>query len=160
MSSISCWTSATRCSNSSVSHPTSNSYPSTFSWSIHRWRDSSPLSILSALHLRASPTIRDSADRCCWVLGVARVGYVGEELQPGQKKALRGRRHRAHKGRAKSRQRKLLLDCVLFIFPNLFTLIHSLACSAFGSLSYLYITHQTCAATFKRSSAPHPITSK
>jgi hypothetical protein len=85
---------------------------------------------------------------------------VGEGLQPDQKKALRGRRHRAHKGRAKSRQRKLLLDCVLFIFPNLFTLMHSLACSAFGSLSYLYITHQTCAATFKRSSAPHPITSK
>jgi len=63
MSSISCWTSATRCSNSSVSHPTSNSYPSTFSWSIHRRRCSSPLSILSALHLRASPSIRDLADR-------------------------------------------------------------------------------------------------
>ena len=77
MSSISCWTSATRCSNSSVSHPTSNSYPSTFAWSIHRWRDSSPLSILSALHLPASPSIRDSADRCvCWVRGVARVGWV------------------------------------------------------------------------------------
>jgi hypothetical protein len=45
---------------------------------------------------------------CCWVLGVARVGYVGEGLQLGQKKALRGRRHRTHKGRAKSRQRKLL----------------------------------------------------
>ncbi len=161
MSSISCWTSATRCSNSSVSHPTSNSYPPTFSWSIHRWRDSSPLSLLSALHLRASPSIRDSADRCVvGFLGVARVGYMGEGLQPGQKKALRGRRHHAHKGRAKSRQRKLLLDCVLFIFPNLFTLIHSLACSAFGPLSYLYITHQTCAATFKRSSAPHPIISK
>ena len=27
MSSISCWTSATRCSNNLVSHPTSNSYP-------------------------------------------------------------------------------------------------------------------------------------
>lgn len=55
---------------------------------------------------------------CCWVLGVARVGYVGEGLQPGQKKALRGRRHRAHKGRAKSRQRKLLRDCVLFfVYP-------------------------------------------
>ncbi len=34
---------------------------------------------------------------------------------------------------------------------QLFTLIHSLACSAFGSLSYLYITHQTCAMTFMRS---------
>jgi hypothetical protein len=159
MSSISCWTSATRCSNSSVSHPTSNSYPSTFSWSIHRWRDSSPLSIMSALHLRASPSIRDLADRC--VVGFwSCEGRVGEGLQPGQKKAFRGRRHRAHKGRAKSRQRKLQLDCVIFIFPNLFTLIHSLACSAFGSLSYLYVTHQTCAATSKRSSAPRPITSK
>jgi hypothetical protein len=161
MSSISCWTSATRCLNSLVSHPTSNSYPSTFSWSIRRWRDSSPLSILSALHLsRLAFDQGFGQSVCCWVLGIARVGYVGEGLQPGQKKALRGRRHRAHKGRAKSRQRKLLPDCVLFIFPNLFTLIHSLACSAFGSLSYLYITHQTCAATFKRSSARHPITSK
>jgi hypothetical protein len=125
MSSISCWTSATRCSNSSVSHPTSNSYPSTFSWSIHRWRDFSPLSILSALHLRASPSIRDPADWFCvfWVLGVAKLGYLGRDFQPGQRKALRGRRYRAHKGRAKSRQRKI--DSVLFIFPDLFTLIHS-----------------------------------
>ena len=113
MSSISCWTSATKCSNSSVSHPTSNSYPSTFSWSIHRWRYSSPLPILSALHFRASPSIRDSAYQCV-------VGFLelrGEGLQPGQKKAIRGRRHRAHKGRAKSRQRKLLRDCVLSFSP-------------------------------------------
>src|SRR6266436_3122702 len=106
--------------------------PSTFSWSIHRWRDTSPLSILSALRLRASPSIRDSG----WSVhcGVVRLGCLGEGLQSGQKKALRGRRHRAHKGRAKSRQRKLLLDCVLFVFPNLFTL--SLACS----VSALYLT--------------------
>jgi hypothetical protein len=160
MSSISCWTSATRCSNSSVSHPTSNSYPHFLLVHSSMERFFSVIPIVCSAPSRLAFDQGFGRSVCCWVLGVARVGYVGEVLQPGQKKALRGRRHRAHKGRAKSRQRKLLLDCVLFIFPNLFTLIHSLACSAFGPLSYLYITHQTCAATFKRSSAPHPITSK
>ena len=42
--------------------------PSTFCWSIHLWKDLSPLSVLSAMHLRASPSIRDSADRV-WVVG-------------------------------------------------------------------------------------------
>ena len=155
MSSISCWTSATKCSNSSVSHPTSNSYP-TFSWSIHRWRYSSPIVCPAP-----SPSIRDSANRC--VVGFLELRGLGmwvRDFNRAKRRQLRGRRHRAHKGRAKSRQRKLLPDCVLFIFLNLFTLIHSLACSAFGSLSYLYITHQTCAATFKKFSAQHPITSK
>ena len=36
--------------------------PSTFCWSIHRWKDSSPLSVLSAMHLRASPSIREIRD--------------------------------------------------------------------------------------------------
>ena len=48
--------------------------PSTFCWSIHRWKDSSPLSILSAMRLRASPSIRDSANRFgsleIWVSGL------------------------------------------------------------------------------------------
>ena len=67
--------------------------PSTFCWSIHL-EILSPLSVLSSMHLRASPSIRDSADRV-WVIGpleLQRDIWV-REFNRGQKKALRGRRH-------------------------------------------------------------------
>ncbi len=87
MSSISCWTSATRCSNSSVSHPTSNSYPSTFSWSIHRWRDFSPLSILSAAPSRLAFDQGSGRSVCVfWVLGVAKLGYLGRDFNRARRR--------------------------------------------------------------------------
>jgi hypothetical protein len=68
MSSISCWTSATRCSNNLVSHPTSNSYPYLHFPLAH----SSVEKFFPVIHIvcrapimRASPSIQDSV-----------VGYV------------------------------------------------------------------------------------
>ena len=68
MSSISCWTSATRCSNNLVSHPTSNSYLYLHFLLAH----SSVEKFFSVIHVvcrtpivRASPSIQDSV-----------VGYV------------------------------------------------------------------------------------
>src|SRR5258708_13172771 len=84
---ISCWKSATRCLNSSVSHPTSSSYPSTFSWSIHRWRDFSPLSILSAAPSRLAFDQGSGRSVCVfWVLGVAKLGYLGRDFNRARRR--------------------------------------------------------------------------
>ena len=74
--------------------------PSTFCWSIHRWKDSSPLSIfVCPAPSRLAFDQGFGRSVCVWILGVAKLGYLGEGLQLGQRKALRGRRHRSHEGR-------------------------------------------------------------
>jgi hypothetical protein len=146
MSSISCWTSATRCSNSSVSHPTSNSYPpSTFCWSIHRWKHSSPLSVF-ACPAPSRLAFDQGFGRSVCVFGSLELQSYGNwGLQPGQKKALRGRRHRSHKARVlwptagSTNCSRLLSYFPLFVYP--YTL--SLACSvsAFNLTSTSPIRH-------------------
>ena len=127
MSSISCWTSATRCSNSSVSHPTSNSYPP-------------PLSVgpfiggnillrypyLPALHLRVSPSIRDSADRfvCLdpWSCRVTVTGGFNRARRRHFEVDVTARTRHESCGQQQAAQ--TAPDCFL-ISPYLFTLIHS-----------------------------------
>lgn len=164
MTSTSFWTSATRCSNSSVSHPTSNSYPSLHFLLVHP--SGNPFSVIRIVCHAPSCLAFDSGFGRSrlghWTLGVA-MGYVGEGVQPGQKKALRGRRHPRSRNGCCDEQQAAQTPTRLLSFR--FTRIIcpyplSLACSISAFLSYLYITYQICAATFKKSSAQHPITSK
>jgi hypothetical protein len=124
MSSISCWTSATRCSNNLVSHPTSNSYPYLhFYWPIHRWR-SYPF-VCRAPVVRASPSIQDSV-----------VGYVScyqGAILGVWVRAFDGGRRRHFEVDAIMRTRGRFLwptaatstRFFLFVFRDLFALVHS-----------------------------------
>jgi hypothetical protein len=135
--------------------------PSTFCWSIHRWKNSSPLSVLSAMRLRASSSIRDLADRFgsfeVWVSGLGGTSTRGRRSHFEVDVTTRTRDET--RGRQRAAQTATRDSIPFFSFYPIYLPLY-LGLFRFGSLSYLYVTHQTCAAMFKRSSARHPITSR